>query len=180
MNPNLEYRFYSFVAGLYISPLQCGLQTAHCVSRMHADLLIDQENDESFGQARTVYDEWAKHDQTIIICQAVNSAGVEEAYGKLRYFADRLGLPATVFYEDRQSLNNAATAAAIVVPNHFYNAVPTVDTKPPGFFKSLFDRKASGLKRFYIYTDFFGKETKYELDSIEGQFIAFLKSYRLA
>lgn len=182
-----QYRFYSFVAALYISPLQCGLQTAHAVSRMHADLLIEEEDQASFRQplAREAYDKWAKDDQTIIICNALNSAGVEAAYERLCDFGKVLGLPTSIFFEDFASLNCAATATAIVVPDCYYDAKPfTRVCKTHGLLKFCRfiwnDKTKDSVEQGFQYTDADGNVTEYKAGSVETEFISFLKSYRLA
>jgi hypothetical protein len=178
------YRLYSFVPALYISPLQCGLQTAHAVSQMHADLLEDEEWMTAPGpvEQRRLFDEWAIAHRTIIICTALNSQGVEQAYDRLEYFGEKLDLPVTIFREDEQSLNGAATAAAVVVPERFFDAQPFREYKSPGFLAALFlDRKAARLDGFrYTIPNGGGDTITYEAGTVEAEFVEFLKSYRLA
>lgn len=182
MTQRQQYRFYSFVAALYISPLQCGLQTAHAVSEMHAELLAKEF--EGLGSTSTkprrAYDNWAIYDKTIIICNALNSAGVEQAYSDLYYYAELFDLPITVFMEDMQSLNCAATAAGIVVPERFYDAKEVIQFAKPGFFRSLFMGDLGQSRKGYEYADADGKVTRYEDSSDEAKFIELLKSFRLA
>lgn len=178
-----EYRFYSFVAALYISPLQCGLQTAHAVSQMHADLnAAAWPNVPPVSRIpRVAYDTWAAEDKTIIICNALNSAGVEYAYQQLQYFVDHgINLPITIFHEDAQSLNGAATAAAVVVPEYFFNAKPAFQKTKAGIVDMILKRESEPVKNGFTHTDNVGNVTAYPEGSIEAQFIAFLKSYRLA
>lgn len=176
--PNYDqYRFYSFVAGLYLSPLQNGLQTAHAVSEMFADL----ENNHT--QNMDAYREWATKDKTIIICNALNSAGVGEAYNKAAFYGTRLKLPATVFNEDTQSLNDAPTAAAIIVPRCFYDARPVQQQEELSFLMKIASHIFGAppqSKAAYTYTDEAGKVYEYNHGSPEADFIKFLKSYRLA
>lgn len=177
-----QYRFYSFVAALYISPLQCGLQTAHAVSQMHADLTALEEDQASFRKTpgRESYDLWATNDKTIIICNALNSQGVIEAHLKAKYFAEKLGLPTTIFHEDTASLNGAATAAAVVVPNHFYDAKSYGEIREPGFLARLFRGKNHTIEQGFQYTFTDGSVARYVQGTLEAEFISFLKSYRLA
>lgn len=111
----MQYRLYSFVAHHYLSPLQCGLQTAHIVSEMSRD-------------ANSIYTDWAENDKTIIICGAGNHAGVMETFKQLRAHNNALSytddwLPLALFLEDEQSMNRMATACGIIVPDRYYNAV---------------------------------------------------------
>lgn len=177
------YRLYSFVPALYISPLQCGLQTAHAVSQMHADLLEDEEWVLATGPAeqRRLFDEWAIAHRTIIICTAMNSQGVEQAYDRLEYFGEKLDLPVTIFREDEQSLNGAATAAAVVVPERFFDAKPHTDFIHAKWWQRLLggenEARSGGFR--YTYPD--GMTTiTYEQGTVEAEFVKFLKSYRLA
>jgi hypothetical protein len=185
------YRFYSFVAGLYLSPLQRGLQTGHAISEMHADLLLNPDN----HSQRTMYDHWATHDKTIVICDALNSAGVVEAYHKLTHLVrDLQQLPVTIFHEDTASLNNAPTATGIIVPDYLFDARKDVIVEDSSVIKdvaselkALFTRvkPQSTATRVYRYE----KKSEagevlysavYGSDSAEYAFIDYLKSFRLA
>lgn len=163
-----NYRFYSFVAGLYLSPIQCGIQTAHAVSEMsvrYSNLAL-----------KDVYKEWAEQDKVLIVCQAVNHAGVVAAYEQLQMF-EKLGMPIVIFYEDEQSMNGMATAAGIIVPERYYNAtymngtsvdVLDPDTPKTPYYVHLYDEN---------YRD---RRTVYPEGTTEFEFINFLKSFRLA
>ena len=153
-----NYRFYSFVAGLYLSPIQCGIQTAHAVSEMSIQQLHHD-----------VYQEWAEQDKVLIVCQAVNHAGVMSAYEQLQFFGEALSLPVTVFFEDEQSMNSMATAAGIIVPEIYHSAkavrIPNIDEIIAYQFTS--DEDPSQNYTFHKGDKAFA-------------FIEFLKSYRLA
>lgn len=172
-----NYRLYSFVAGLYLSPLQNGLQTAHAVSEMYADL------EEGTTKNMDAFRAWASKDKTIIICNALNSAGVGEAYNKATFYGTRLNLPSTVFNEDTQSLNDAPTAAAIIVPRCYYDAQRAQKPAEPAFFSKIaayiFGARPVS-KVAFTFTDDAGFVHEYDHGSIEADFIKFLKSYRLA
>lgn len=172
-----KYRLYSFVAGLYLSPLQNGLQTAHAVSEMYADL------EEGATKNMDAFRTWASKDKTIIICNALNSAGVAEAYNKASFYGTRLNLPVTVFNEDTQSLNDAPTAAAIIVPRCIYDAQRAPKPTELSFFKKMRVAIFGGRppnKVAFTFTDDAGFVHEYNHGSIEAEFINFLKSYRLA
>lgn len=104
-----DYRLYSLVAGLYLSKIQCGIQTAHLVSEMslHRD---------------EVYNEWASQDKTIIVLNALNHAIVSETHAQLEQLGSVLGLPTGIFCEDEVSMNNMATATGIIVPAMLHQA----------------------------------------------------------
>jgi hypothetical protein len=148
----MEYRLYSFVAHHYLSPMQCGLQTAHVVSEMSR-------------YANSIYSDWAENDKTIIICGAGNHAGVMEAFKQLRAHNNVLcyadvyeQLPLALFLEDEQSMNRMATACGIVVPARFFNAVWNSEQQ--------------------CYTPADVDADTYT--PIEQEFVKYLKSFRLA
>lgn len=146
----MQYRLYSFVAHHYLSPLQCGLQTAHVVSEMSR-----------YGNS--IYTNWAENDKTIIICGAGNHAGVMEAFTQLRAHNNALShadicdpLPQALFLEDEQSMNRMATACGIVVPARYYDAV------------------------WDDYQDCYTPADGGAYAMVEHAFISYLKSFRLA
>lgn len=156
-----DTRFYSFVAGLYLSELQKGLQTAHAVSEMYADYKIQPNSPEL-----ALYDQWAEKDKTIVILNAHNAKGVKEAFLSLTGFAAHFRLPLSIFHEDMDSLNGSPTATGIVVPARFYRVE--------------FDPGVPVQLSSYFHEDSNGKTFRYIAGSIEYSFIEFLKSYRLA
>lgn len=159
MNQAPEYRLYSFVANGYLSPLQCGLQTAHTVSKMSQRYKANSAQGKVFGS-------WAQHDHTIIICGAFNHGGVVSCFEKLEYFGEKLNLPTAIFNEDAESMNGMATACSIVVPRWYYDVTPT----------KLDDINISGWE---FIDDHFHVST-YPATKIVGRFISHIKQYRLA
>lgn len=115
----MNYRLYSFVANHYLSPLQCGLQTAHVVAEMTREY-------------HPAFEDWASESKTIIICAAGNHGGVIKCYNNLRSF--KLGIggldysPISIFMEDMESMNCMATACGIIVPEFLYDAQPIDET----------------------------------------------------
>lgn len=109
----MTYRLYTFVANHYLSPLQCGLQTAHVVGELSQKHYF-----------RVTFERWAKIDKTIIICAAGNHKGVSEAFAFLEEKAEENenGFPVAIFHEDEQSMNGMATACGIIVPEKIYDA----------------------------------------------------------
>jgi hypothetical protein len=161
----MTYRLYTFVANLYLSPLQCGLQTAHVVSELSQ--LQDTEQ-------MHAYDMWASVDKTIIICAAINHAGVKDAFAKLDNMGTVhvKGLPYAIFHEDEQSMNGMATACGIIVPEEFFDVI----------YESAAD---NGVVNRYVHskTDENGRVHTmfaYPQGSDAFEFISFLKGFRLA
>jgi hypothetical protein len=152
------YRFYSFVAGLYLSPLQCGLQTAHAVSEM------------SVASGSIIYEQWAACDKTIIICNALNSKGVKDVYQSFLPLCIQFNLPMSIFSEDMESLNGAATAVGIIVPRRFYMAEFQPHSIPQCETFGYFEADPSGEGGVII---------TYESTDPEFEFCRLLKSFRL-
>ena len=103
-------RFYSFTNANYMSQLQLGLQTAHCVADMATKYLMQVDNE--------AYDDWAVNHKTIIILNGGNCAMLNELYN----FMDdgRNPYPYTKFNEDEQSLAGAITCVGVVLPEEVY------------------------------------------------------------
>jgi len=147
----MTYRLYTFVAHHYLSPLQCGLQTAHVVSELAVG--SDQRSTDN------TYFTWAEFDKTIIICGAGNHAGVLDAYQQFEIFNDQLSrpLPLVLFEEDVASMNGMATACGIVIPSRLYNVVWDME-----------------------HHNYVAPEGETPLTVAEQAFVAYLKSFRLA
>ena len=164
MSPH-NYRLYSFVANGYLSPLQCGLQTAHAVGE------IAVKYDHGFSHnafSHNAFKTWAKEDKVIIICAAFNHKGVIECYNEIvRTGAGCLSLPAALFHEDEDSMCGMATACAVVVPQVYYDAKP--------------EKNEDGEVEAWVYTsEDFLTVNRYPMTHPEGQFIDHIKGYRLA
>ena len=108
-----NFRLYTFVNHVYMSPLQWGIQTAHVVSTMMSD--------ERFKDREDVK-QWAKESPTIIVCRGGNFAALTNLS---EYFAAKstlLDLPYASFHEDEESLGGILTCAGILVPRKFFAA----------------------------------------------------------
>lgn len=157
-------RLYSFV-NYYLSPLQHGLQTAHCVSEMYVT--------PQSGAARSRFNDWAENHKTIIICNGGNAAMLQTLYEQLKTLGDRLYLPVVKFHEDEQSLNTALTSVAIILPEHLYNVEFQRADQANASDASLYDS--------YVATDADGKYMDTYFDGTdEFALIKLVKSHRLA
>lgn len=124
-----KYTAYTWVNNLYLNKIQCGIQSAHCISEMSVS---------PFG--KEVYEEWASKGKRMIIFEGRNSGGVRRTYEILRYISRnfaRVGikLPYIVFREDNDSLDGATTACGFIFPDTFReidwdNAHELVSNKP--------------------------------------------------
>ncbi len=165
----MNYRLYTFVAGLYLSELQKGLQTAHVVSEIAAKVMDDFDNNRPLTGMHA-FSNWANKDKTIIICNAGNHKGVLECWAELKRTAIDPGfVTGAIFHEDEQSMNGMATACGVIVPEQYWDVT--------------FDPWAeNGLKDRWVYPE--KGEVKnlytYDLTTPVGQFISHIKKYRLA
>lgn len=163
MSPQ-QYRLYAFTANHYLSPLQCGLQTAHVVS----ELSQYKRNTSQFA----VFNDWALYDKTIIICGAGNHAGVVSCFDALADLEGALGLPFAIFREDEQSMNGMATACGVIVPQKYWDV---------SFVKGdLHSRNAVGQTDFWESTKDSGLNHVFPTTSKQGEFVSLIKSFRLA
>ena len=164
MSSSNNHRLYTFTANLYLSPLQCGLQTAHVVSEL-------SQFKQNTSQAN-VFNEWALQDKTIVICGAGNHKGVVDCFDSLLGLANKLGLPAAIFREDEQSMNGMATACGVIVPQKYWATTFVLGSGKEG------DDDFCPPKYEYVDEQFY--VTMYWAPTIEFQFIQLIKSFRLA
>lgn len=162
-------RLYSFT-NFYLSPLQYGLQTAHCVSEMAA---MVRPLSADYSPLRDKFYDWAENHKTIIICNGGNQAMLEDLFTKLIDPCHALQLPLVKFYEDEQSLGGALTSVALLVSEMLY------DTKflagaPSGQPGLVPDGPAC-----YVY-EADNVRVEYKEGTPEFALIALIKSYRLA
>lgn len=109
-------RLYTFV-NFYLSSIQQGIQTAHCVSN-----LFVMFNDTTTPEGHALHD-WGTNHKTIITLNGGNNQTIHETYQHLLDLGGQLNLPVTIFYEDEQSLGGIATSCAILVPEYIYDGV---------------------------------------------------------
>lgn len=107
-------KMYCFVNGLYMSPIQHGIQSAHAIAEMSL-------------QNTPIYEKWAKDHKTIIILNAVNHAGLVDAkeffsgignhLEKYNYNDIKYGehYATSFFHEDEQSLGGILTSVAVLL-----------------------------------------------------------------
>jgi hypothetical protein len=159
-------RLYSFV-NYYLSPLQHGLQTAHCVSDMAA---MTRKLTHDRTVLRDVFYDWAENHKTIIICNGGNVEMLEDLFLRLVDPCHQFALPLVKFYEDEQSLNNALTSVALLVPAWAYD-VKFVPASPGPF---------GDMPSAYVHEPEDQPGLRFEEGSTEFAFISLLKSFRLA
>jgi len=155
----MNYRLYTFVAHHYLSPLQCGIQSAHVVSELANLHRVADE------QKRQIFELWAGLDKTIIVCGAGNHEGVVTCWANLANLTPSFDLPFAIFNEDERSMNRMATACGVIVPQKFWDVT--------------FEKE----ENVWVHKDTYsGDEPVYHYhgqDSIEGRLIDYIKSHRL-
>lgn len=103
-------RFYTF-CNYYLSSIQQGIQSAHCLAEMFAaDPWI----------AQNMLFEWAQNHKTIVVLNGGNSENIIATYAVLCRLCDELEYPYGVFKEDIASLNSAYTCTGVIVPEKLY------------------------------------------------------------
>ena len=170
-----NYRLYAFVANLYLSPLQCGLQTAHVVSEIAHLVSLSPASLSSPS-----FNTWAREDKTIIICGAGNHQGVLDCWAELKRTAIDTGLTCgAIFHEDEQSMNGMATACGVIVPQKYWDVQFFQETDVRDSAGLVIGRKPAYWSHMYEKGDQI-LEQRYDLNYSEGQFIDHIKKYRLA
>lgn len=107
-----RFRLYSFVNHIYMSPVQWGIQTAHCVSTLMSSVGPSHYHE---------IDTWAVDEPTIIVCQGGNVGMLTALYEKLKPLTDTIDLPIVKFHEDMESLGGIITAVAVLVPEEMFD-----------------------------------------------------------
>lgn len=107
-------RLYSFT-NMYLSSIQCGLQTAHLVGELFSYYCL--KNDKP--QTKMLY-EWSNKHRTICILNGGNCKELTQIHQILYQTAYTLDYPFSYFKEDRESLNEAITCVGIIIPESVY------------------------------------------------------------
>lgn len=102
------------VVNLYINGVQAGLQSAHAIAEV---ALACKDNTKAI-QSNVWFDQWLRHDKTIIILDGGHQQNLERLYELMKAVPS---LPSAKFHEAQTSLNGALTALAIVLPEYMYN-----------------------------------------------------------
>lgn len=156
----MKHRLYSFINHLYMSPLQWGIQTAHCVSTM--------SRCKKTALQTLAYNEWADEEPTIIVLQGGNLGSLKRLEDTLFPLAQKLELPFASFREDQESLGGILTAVSVLVPETLF------DVKKEEFFDGTVCYK-------HTYSNGNGYSTYDENHNLkEFELIEIIKSARLA
>jgi len=193
-------RLYSFVAGLYLSQLQRGLQTAHVLGELNSKY-EDHGANLARMEKQQLLREWQRKHKTIIIASAMTAGEVRRLHEQLKTLTadwqpSVMQMPVAMFCEDIESADGMATAVGIVVPQHYYDTKfvkgqPVPSTEQPAG-ASLSEMKWT--PDAYEYTAEDGSVTRYvnyprigghdpvleAVSRLQFEFVKLIKSYPLA
>jgi hypothetical protein len=154
-----------------MNSLQYGLQTGHVISEMAL-------------QNNANYFEWASKHKTIIICDAINLAGLFRVQKLLIDFTSMIGSLSKVFYpvesfnEDEASLGGIMTCVGAVIPEDIYDfPLHYPESKYLNLLETLSPRKLVENYEFAI-ENFHAQE--FGVERIKFLTYCLLKSYNLA
>lgn len=102
----------------YLSSLQQGLQSAHCIADMFVKYQQSTKEEFLFN--------WAENHKTIIILNGGNSQELFDLYERFRDIDHPY--PFGAFNEDIQSLNGAMTCVGIILPEPVYTLASSLKT----------------------------------------------------
>jgi hypothetical protein len=102
-----------FFCNYYLSSIQQGIQSAHCLAEMFVDYTDP-------WTAQNILFEWAQNHKTMVVLNGGNSENVLAIYAALCRLCDELEYPYGVFKEDTASLNSAYTCTGVIVPEKIY------------------------------------------------------------
>ena len=102
-----------FFCNYYLSSIQQGIQSAHCVADMFARYQMRSAH-------KTCLYNWAENHKTMVVLNGGNSKDLDTLYKDLVSNADQVCYPHARFKEDKQSLNSATTCIGLVVPEKIY------------------------------------------------------------
>jgi hypothetical protein len=151
----MENRAY-FFTNMYISDIQRGIQSAHCISDMH----VKYKN-----HGNDLLDKWAKYDKTMIVLNGGYSSHLKEL---CEIFCKNKIFPWKYFQESEEALDGALTCVGIILPEYIYES-------------SQLYRTLSDEDRFeMLRCDIGYKGDMYENTQLVSWLIENLGNYRLA
>lgn len=110
-----------FFCNYYLSSIQQGIQSAHCV----ADMFVKYSY--QIGHQHIQLTDWATNHKTMVLLNGGNQKELLELYDFLNNPGNTL--PFHIFKEDEQSVNGCATCVGIVLPPSVYEAAAKVRSR---------------------------------------------------
>jgi hypothetical protein len=172
---NKTYRCYCF-GNYYLSSIQQGIQAAHAITNMFVKYKTDSDHIDYYEEA--LFD-WAQNDRTMVCLNGGNSEELSKIENFLKncegsYSVEPLSsciIPWSSFNEDKQSLNNALTSIACIVPESLYDKAKIINNRQT---KVMWDEVSKSNIIEYPGTEIFS------LNYYELEFLKILNSCRLA
>ena len=106
-------RFYAW-GNMYLSSIQQGIQSLHCISEMYTKYRLDP------GILEEQLHDWGKSYKTVVILNAGEMSALEEV--EFLIGSDENPYAWTSWRESVQSLNGALTSVGIILPERMYKA----------------------------------------------------------
>lgn len=158
-----DFRLYTFVNNVYMSPTQWGIQSAHVVGEM-SQMYFNHQN----------FIDWVSRDKTIIVCQGGPVGALLELETFLKGFAfgqNGYNFAVQSFREDEYSLGGVITAVGIIIPEALWNAERI-------FVRAKFSNESDYVK--YVHVDEQGNETVYKQTHPLFPLVNLIKTAKLA
>lgn len=112
-----NYKGYFFVASLYLSEKQKGIQTQHCFGEMVNNYLCGSGGLHNPEEANVI-ERWLQYDKTTIVLAGESDPNLRRILAEVECYADDLKLPVSAFYEE--GMHNALTCFGIIVPEEIW------------------------------------------------------------
>lgn len=112
-----NYKGYFFVASLYLSEKQKGIQTQHCFGEM-VDYYLFGSGSLRNPEEAEVISKWLHSDKTTIVLAGESDPNLRRILSKVGCYADDLKLPISAFYEE--GMHDALTCFGIIVPEEIW------------------------------------------------------------
>ena len=108
-----------FWGNMYMSSIQQGIQSLHCLSEMYVKYLVDEAQNEDDPRQSCLLD-WARDYKTVVIL----NAGEMSALGAVEFLmsAEDNPYPWASWRESPESLNGTLTNVGVILPERMYKA----------------------------------------------------------
>lgn len=120
----MKTRMYC-VVNQYIAGIHAGIQSAHAIAEMFLDYPKKR------NKASDLLWDWAEDDKTIIVLNGGYQSSLQDLCDKLKPLSGTY--PWASFREERDALNGAMTAVAVVLPEYMYD--PEYKSDPGGLYE---------------------------------------------
>lgn len=104
-----------FLTNMYLSPIQCGIQSAHCIHEM----FVTYATCNLAPDARSILWSWAEEHKTMIVLNGGTSDDLQEVFDFLMRGPG--GYPYEKFYEP--GIDGALTCVGVILNEHMINLI---------------------------------------------------------